>query len=151
MGNFKIKKIGNNYKLSVDVTNTGKVAGSEVVQFYVTKPDGKNEHPALELVGFGKTAVLNAGESETVTCRVTYNELRTYVTSDEEWIVEQGEYKFHVGASSKSIHDTKSVSRCGSTMHGTSREAVLWDSVPASTQEKNIETILKKNIKLSRT
>ena len=106
---FTVTPDGDDYILSVNVKNTGSLAGSEVIQFYTTKPDGKNEHPALELVGFGKTAVLNAGESETVTSRVTYNELKTYVTSDEEWIVEQGEYKFHVGASSKTIHDSKSV------------------------------------------
>lgn len=145
---FSLTPDGNDFILSVNVKNTGSSSGREVVQFYTTKPDGKNEHPALELVGFGKTAVLNAGESETVTCRVTYNELRTYVTSDEEWIVEQGEYKFHVGASSKSIHDTKSVSinesvtvqKSENMFTSTDNIAVITKSVPSISfaADKNI-------------
>ncbi len=145
---FSLTPDGNDFILSVTVKNTGSGSGREVVQFYTTKPDGKNEHPALELVGFGKTAVLNAGESETVTCRVTYNELRTYVTSDEEWIVEQGEYKFHVGASSKSIHDTKSVSinesvtvqKSENMFTSTDNIAVITKSVPSISfaADKNI-------------
>ena len=107
--NFRIQKIGNNYRLSVDVTNTGKVAGSEVVQFYVTKPDGKNEHPAKELVGYGKTSVLAPNRKQTISITVTSDELRTYSEEDSCWFIEKGEYKFYAAASVKDVRHTGSV------------------------------------------
>ena len=107
--NFKIVKDGDNYVLSVDVTNTGKVKGSEVVQFYVTKPDGKNEHPVKELVGYGKTSVLSPNGKQTITITVTEDELRTYSEKDSCWFIEKGEYKFHVAASVKDVRHSASV------------------------------------------
>ncbi|MBR6534261.1 MAG: glycoside hydrolase family 3 C-terminal domain-containing protein, partial [Clostridia bacterium] len=106
---FKVEKSGDDYILSVNVTNTGKVSGSEVVQFYVTKPDNKNEHPVKELAGYGKTVTLAPGASQTITVKVTKEELKTYSTDDSAWFIEQGEYKFHVGASVEKIHFTDSV------------------------------------------
>lgn len=96
---FTVTEDGKDIILSVKVKNTGDTAGREVVQFYVTKPDGKNEHPAAELVGYGKTALLGAGEEEVITVKVTNKEIMTYVKEDSAWIVEKGEYKFSVGAS----------------------------------------------------
>ncbi len=101
---FKIEKSDDNYILSVDIKNIGSVAGSEVVQFYVTKPDSKNEHPAMQLVGFGKTASLAPNQTQTITATVTAEELKTYSTDDSLWFIEKGEYKFHVGASVEKIN-----------------------------------------------
>jgi len=59
-------------KLTVKVTNTGSVAGKEVVQVYVTAPyiDGQIEKAYVTLVGFGKTKLLNAGESQSITVSI---------------------------------------------------------------------------------
>ena len=108
---FSVTEGDDGITLSVKIKNTGDTAGSEVVQFYVTKPDGKNEHPVSELVGYGKTAVLEAGSEETITVKVTDKELMTYVTSDSAWICEKGEYKFSVGASVDDIKFDKNVTR----------------------------------------
>ena len=145
---FNIEKDGNNYILSVDVTNTGKVAGSEVVQFYVTKPDGKNEHPVKELVGYGKTSVLSPNATETITITVTEDELRTYLESDSCWFIEKGEYKFHVGASVKDIRHSGTVTIADETtvldtesiLGDTSNIAVITKDRPTFdfTSSKNI-------------
>ena len=106
---FKVEKNGNNYNLSVTVKNIGKVAGKEAVQFYVTKPDGKNEHPSIELIGYDKTGTLKPGKSQKITITVTEDELKTYYTPDSAWIIEKGEYSFYAAASVKDIRATKKV------------------------------------------
>ena len=108
---FTVTEGNDGITLSVKVKNTGDLSGNEVVQFYVTKPDGKNEHPVLELTGYGKTSLLKPGEEEVITVKVTDKELMTYVTSDSAWIVEKGEYKFSVGASVNDIKFEKALTR----------------------------------------
>ena len=107
--NYQVKQDGKNYVLSVDVKNVGKVAGKEVVQFYVTKPDGQNEHPLMELVGYGKTNNLKPGATQTIEVTVTYNELKTYSTKLSQWFIEEGEYAFHVASSVSNVHFTEKV------------------------------------------
>ncbi len=93
---------------SVTVKNTGSVAGKETVQFYVSKPDGVNEQAKCELCGFGKTKLLEPGASETINVTITKDELKTYMTSDSEWVIEAGEYKLSVAASVADIKTEKS-------------------------------------------
>lgn len=85
--------------LTVTVRNTGKCAGREVVEFYVSKPETTQEQPARELCGFSKTALLQPGESETVTVTVLPEALETYVTDGSRYVIDKGTYSFSVGAS----------------------------------------------------
>lgn len=84
--NQKVVKDGKTYKVSVDVKNTGSVAGKTPVQIYVSKPYGEYEVknqiqvPSVELVDFGKTSTLAPGKSETVTVNVDEKWLTTYDT-----------------------------------------------------------------------
>ena len=133
--NFRIRKVGNNYMLSVDVTNTGKVSGSEVVQFYVTKPDGKNEHPVMELVGYGKTSVLAPNRKQTITITVTSDELRTYSETDSCWFIEKGDYTFHAGASVKDIRHSGNVT--------ITRERSVFDTENMLTDTSAVAVITK--------
>ncbi|MCQ2430345.1 MAG: glycoside hydrolase family 3 C-terminal domain-containing protein [Clostridia bacterium] len=89
--------------LSVTVTNTGSRAGREIVQFYVSKPETSQEQPVRELCGFAKTALLQPGESGTVTVTVLPEALETYITDGSRWIIDKGSYTFSVGASSVDI------------------------------------------------
>lgn len=93
------------YEVTVKVTNTGSVAGKEVVQVYLQSPytdyDKANgiEKAAIELCGFAKTDVLDPDESEVVTVTVDETELRTYDANNAKtYIQDAGTYYLAVGA-----------------------------------------------------
>lgn len=90
-------------KVSVRVTNTGRQAGKEVVQIYVQLPDGKLEQPSKLLAGFGKTKLLQPGESQTLMFSVTQDELKSYDEETASWIMEAGDYRFYAGNSIKNL------------------------------------------------
>ncbi len=89
--------------VSVQVKNTGKVAGKEVVQIYAGAPDKKIEKPALQLVAFGKTRELAPGESQTLNFIITKNDLASFDELNSAWIIESGDYSLKVGSSSSDI------------------------------------------------
>ena len=72
------------YNVTVTVHNDGKVDGKETVQIYLSSPytqydiDNKVEKAAVQLVGFGKTGIIKAGESETITIQVDERDLASY-------------------------------------------------------------------------
>lgn len=84
----------------VQVTNTGKYAGKEVVQLYVSAPGGKLEKPYQELKAFAKTPVLQPGESCQIRLEVETAQLASFDESRSAWIMEQGNYLLRVGTSS---------------------------------------------------
>lgn len=92
------------YTVSVEVKNTGKVAGKEVVQLYVSAPDaaGANK-PEKELKAFAKTRELKPGEAEVLTLKVNAADLASYDEASSSWVVAAGNYMFLVGASSRDI------------------------------------------------
>ncbi len=92
--------------VSVEVKNTGKLAGREVVQLYLGAPVGKLNKPAEELKGFGKTKLLKPGESETLSFDVTSKELASFNEALSSWVAHAGKYMVKVGASSKDIRQT---------------------------------------------
>ncbi|MCY1723045.1 glycoside hydrolase family 3 C-terminal domain-containing protein [Prolixibacteraceae bacterium Z1-6] len=103
--NLKLNSDKFDGKISVSVTvkNTGKVAGREVVQVYVSAPDGKLEKPEAELTAFGKTALLAPGKSETLTFDIDAMDLASFNEANSDWLVEAGDYTMKVGASSTDI------------------------------------------------
>jgi len=82
------------------VTNTGKAAGKEVVQVYVSVPAGKLDQPYQSLAGFAKTGELAPGASETVSVSFKLSELAGYDAERSAWILEPGKYVVRVGSSS---------------------------------------------------
>lgn len=109
---FAVKEKGDGtLTATVTVKNTGSVAGREIVQLYITKPETLQEQAKLELCGFGKTRLLAPDESETLTITIRAEALMTYDTANSRWILDQGDYVLSVGASVEDIKATASVSR----------------------------------------
>jgi len=90
---FIITDKADEIEVSVKVTNTGKVAGREVVQFYVTAPREGIEKPIQELRAFDKTSLLQPGESEIVTMKVQKTDLASFSEVESAWITQEGQYK----------------------------------------------------------
>ena len=82
-----------NIKVAVEVKNTGKMAGKEVVQVYVSAPGKDMDKPERELKAFAKTGSLQPGESQMVTIDIPYRDLASFNETDSQWQVEEGEYK----------------------------------------------------------
>lgn len=101
-----VKATGNGLAASVTVTNTGKVAGKESVQLYVTAPAGKLEKPARELKAFAKTRLLQPGESETLTMKVADYDLASFDEAIQSWVSDKGKYLVQFGASVEDIRAT---------------------------------------------
>ncbi|WP_421879249.1 glycoside hydrolase family 3 C-terminal domain-containing protein [Marinoscillum sp.] len=88
---------------STRVTNTGDIAGKEVVQLYFSKVNSSIDRPVQELKEFAKTDILEPGESEELTFRIPVSELSYWNESSDEWSLENGVYEVRAGASSRDI------------------------------------------------
>ena len=93
----------NNLKVTVKITNTGKVLGKEIVELYLSAPQKLVDKPNAELKAFAKTKELKPGESEIVTMELKPENLASFVTAQSSWIAEAGTYKISIGASSLDV------------------------------------------------
>lgn len=84
------------------ITNTGKIAGAEVAQFYVSLPEAKVFHPAKELKGFAKV-YLAPGETKQVTLPLDDKAFRYFNVKTNRFETEGGTYELLVGASVRDI------------------------------------------------
>ena len=106
-GNAAVTAEDGVYTVSVEVKNTGRAAGKEVVQLYVSAPDAAvADKPEKELKAFAKTKELKPGESAVVTLKVNAADLASYDEAASAWTVTPGTYKFLIGASSRDIRAT---------------------------------------------
>lgn len=85
------------------ITNTGKVAGKEVAQLYISAPSGNLNKPAEELKNFAKTGLLKPGQSMTVQFNIKASDLASFDTKRASWIADAGKYIVKIGASSENI------------------------------------------------
>lgn len=104
----KVKADKDGFTATITVTNTGKVAGREVVELYVSAPSGGLEKPAHELKAFAKTKLLAPGESETLTMKVSAYELASFNEEHSAWETAAGNYQVLFGASVDDIRATAS-------------------------------------------
>ncbi len=92
-------------KVSVDVTNTGKVPGDEVVQLYIRDEVSSVTRPVKELRGF-RRITLAPGETKTVELSLGFSEL-AFLNRDMHRVVEPGSFKIMVGGNSRELIETK--------------------------------------------
>ncbi|MBQ6880027.1 MAG: glycoside hydrolase family 3 C-terminal domain-containing protein [Bacteroidales bacterium] len=98
-------KAGSNVTVSVDVTNSGKVAGKEVVQLYIGDDESSVDRPVKELKGFRKIS-LEPGETKTVTFTIEPDMLKYFDAAKHEWVLENGKFTAYVGSASDDIRTT---------------------------------------------
>jgi beta-glucosidase len=89
-------------KISINVKNTGKVAGKEVVQLYVSDIACSVPRPPKELKAFTKVA-LSPGETKKVEFTLTKEALSFYDVILKDWVAEPGDFEIQVGSSSRDI------------------------------------------------
>ena len=99
--------------VSLTVTNTGSVAGTEIVQLYVAKKNSELFRPAKELKGFA-CVTLAPGEKQRITITLDDKAFRFWNVKANRWEIEGGEYELLVGASVEDIRLCEKIS-----VHGT--------------------------------
>jgi beta-glucosidase len=95
-------RAGDVVRFSVDVTNTGSVAGAEVVQVYVTYPESAVMRSERELKGFAKVT-LGPGETQAVEITIPVNDLAYYDVAESAWALEGLVHEIHAGTSSRHL------------------------------------------------
>ena len=95
-------------KVTVDITNTGKVAGKEIVQVYVHDQKSLLVRPEKELKGFAKVE-LKPGETKTVSIQLDFRAFAYYHPEYKQWITEDGDFDLLIAASAADIRQTLTV------------------------------------------
>lgn len=110
---------------TVEIMNSGEVAGKEAVQLYLSAPEGGLHKPAFELKAFAKTGLLEPGETEELEFIIASDHLTSYDSGQSAWIAAAGEYEVRVGASSSDIRETATFTLNEEQVVGTTTNAVL--------------------------
>ena len=99
-------------KATFKIKNTGKIAGIEVAQLYVSAKTGGVFRPAKELKGFARVS-LEPGESTEVTLTLDERAFSYWNFEKSGWVIESGDYEIMIGASSRDIRLRTTVTRSG--------------------------------------
>lgn len=100
--NQKIYHQGEKMVVSIDIKNTGNVAGKETVQLYIGKVNSVVPRAEKELKAFKKISI-QAAQSIHATMSIAINDLAYFDEHTEKWVVENGLYKIYAGSSSKDL------------------------------------------------
>ena len=104
-----------NISIRVRIANVGRMPGKEVLQVYSAPPQGKLGKPARNLVAFQKTRLLQPGEEQLLTLSFPVASLASYddlgKAAKSAWVLEQGDYHFHVGTSVRDTVESEYVFR----------------------------------------
>lgn len=99
------------YRIKVPITNIGRVSGREVVQLYVSMPDGRAKRVEFELKAFAKTRLLGSGETEVVELAIADSDLAYFDETQQDWQIETGTYRVFIGASSQDFRTKAAFTR----------------------------------------
>ena len=104
-GKPQIAANGDAWTVTVDVTNTGKCEGKEIVQLYVGDEKCSVDRPKKELKNFAKVS-LKPGETKTVSMDITRQDLKFWDETTHAWKAEPGKFKAYVCASAEDVRGT---------------------------------------------
>ena len=124
-------------RISAWVTNTGKYAGREVLQAYVTAPQGKLGKAAKSLVAFRKTRLLQPGETQILTLEFATGAMASYddlgKVAKSAYVLEKGDYRFFVGTS---VRDGQYIDYTYSVAEDTVTEQLMTRLAPTCLKER---------------
>lgn len=134
-------------KVSVDVKNTGNVAGKEVVQLYVCDKVSTVIRPVKELKEFAKVE-LQPGETKTVTFELGKRAFAYWSVELHDWHVESGEFEIMIGKSSRDITLSKTIEVTGTVKLPITYtlDSTLGDLMENPEATPFLETLMKGNI-----
>ena len=102
--NLSVSEANGTYTVKVDVKNTGSKAGRNVVELFVAAPNSKKANkPEKELRNYAKTKLLQPGETETVTMKVTTEDLASFNEKASAWKTDAGVYTFMICSSANDV------------------------------------------------
>ena len=128
--NLSVSEANGEYTVKIDVKNTGKMAGRNVVELFVAAPNSKKlNKPEKELRNYAKTRLLQPGETETVTMKVKTEDLASFNEKASAWKTDAGVYTFMICSSANDV------------------EAKATAKVKAWT--KKVNNVMKPNVKLN--
>jgi beta-glucosidase len=104
LGDLRVEKSAGGFRVSVDVTNSGKIAGAEVVQIYVGQLKPSIKRPVRELKGFVKVK-LGPGEMRRVDVLLEKVAFAFWDSGSNDWMVEPGEFVIEAGVSSRDLRE----------------------------------------------
>ena len=128
--NMSVSEANGVYTVKVDVKNTGSCAGRNVVELFVAAPNSKKlNKPEKELRNYAKTALLQPGQTETVTMQVKTEDLASFNEKVSAWKTDAGRYDFLICSSASTV------------------EAKA--SAPVKAWTKKVHNVMKPNVKLN--
>lgn len=103
MSNMKVKESKEGYKVTCEVKNIGSFPAKQVVQLYSSELQPEVDRPVIELRGYKKTPLLQAGESATVEIVIKKTDLMTYNEKASAWKLTKGDYELLLGFDSQTL------------------------------------------------
>jgi beta-glucosidase len=91
--------LGEPVRVTVEVSNTGDVAGDEVVQMYIHQRSGRAVRPVRELKGFQRVT-LKAGETRSLSFELSVDALKYWSSADQDWVIDPAQFDVWVGSDS---------------------------------------------------
>lgn len=108
------------------VTNKGTAASDEVAQVYVKAPEGRAKKPIRQLVGFCRIHDIQPGETQEVVIDIPKKELNYYDVVRGDFMVEEGNYRFEIGASSEDIRLQQELFVAGEKTGSREKGRFIW-------------------------
>ena len=108
--NYKVEASAIKHAITVSATiknsSAGKnlPSGKEVMQVYLSAPEGDLEQPFQKLLDYAKTRKLDQGQSETISLEIPVSDLASYDPKKAAYVLEAGDYIIRVGNSSRNTH-----------------------------------------------